>query len=349
MYFDYQGRWTGGHDTVGATTPSFLWYFAEGYTGAGFEEWICVLNPNDAAAELTFYFQTQEEGLKIESGHSVQAHSRASFRVNDLLEGKSYQTSLTLTSSQPIVAERPMYFDYTGQGNWHWQGGHCVMGTTGLFREFFFAEGTTRDGFEAWITVQNPSPMDINVNATYQLGEGQGGPVQATYELPASTRRTIFIQDEVGKDKDVSVYLSSTNSFLAERPMYFSYGGSGGNNWQGGHCVIGATTTSQEWFLAEGYTGAGFEQWLCIQNPSDEEVLVSVSYFTQESGASNGNQTPMAIQPNTRLTVYVNSDAGPDLQLSTFVEANAGVVVERPMYFNYNGWDGGHDVVGFAP
>jgi hypothetical protein len=347
MYFNYQGMWTGGHDTVGATNSSFLWYFAEGYTGAGFDEWICVLNPNDEAANLVFYFQTQEEGLKIESGLSVPPHSRGSFLVNDLLGGKSYQTSLTLASNQSIVAERPMYFDYTGTGNWHWQGGHCVMGTPTLSKEYFFAEGTTRAGFEEWLTIQNPYPMDITVNATFQLGEGQGDPVQVAYDLPGSTRRTIFVPDEVGRDKDVSIYLNSSYNFLAERPMYFSYGGSGGNDWQGGHCVIGATVTSQEWFFAEGYTGAGFEQWLCIQNPSAEPAEVTVNYYTQESGALTGSQSPMTIQPHTRLTIYVNNDAGPDLQLSTFVKSNVDVVVERPMYFNFNGWDGGHDVVGY--
>ena len=127
MYFNYQGRWTGGHDAVGATTPSYICYFAEGYTGSGFEEWVCVLNPGDSPANLTFYFQTQEEGLKMVDGLSVPPHSRGSFKANDLLGGKSYQTSLTLTSDTPIVAERPTYFDYTGTGGWHWEGGHCVM------------------------------------------------------------------------------------------------------------------------------------------------------------------------------------------------------------------------------
>lgn len=56
----------------------------------------------------------------------------------------------------------------------------------------------------------------------------------------------------------------------------------------------------------------------------------------------------MAIQPNTRLAVFVNNIAGSDLQPSTFVEASGGVVAERPMYSNYNGWDGGHDVAGYA-
>ena len=348
MYFSYNGKWSGGHDTVGATNPAYLWYFAEGYTGPGFDEWICVLNPNDEAASLNFFFQTQEEGLKVETGLPVLPHSRASFLVNDLLEGGSYQTSLTLSSNLPVVAERPMYFDYAGRGNGHWQGGHCVMGASALSKGYYFAEGTTRSGFEEWLTIQNPFPIDINVGATYQLGEGQGGPVQTSYIVPANTRRTVYVPDEVGAEKDVSVYLYSSSNFLAERPMYFSYAGTGNYGWQGGHCVIGAGALSQEWFFAEGYTGPGFEQWLCIQNPSGEAATVTVEYYTQELGTVTGTSSPLVVPPDIRLTVNVNYDAGPDLQLSTRVTASADVVVERPMYFDFSGRDGGHDVVGYA-
>jgi len=116
MYFDYQGAWTGGHDAVGATAPALAWYFAEGYTGAGFDEWICVLNPGDIPAGLTFRFQTQEEGEKTVTGFSVGAHARQTFKANDLLGGGSYQTSLKLESDHPVVAERPMYFSYSGTG-----------------------------------------------------------------------------------------------------------------------------------------------------------------------------------------------------------------------------------------
>jgi hypothetical protein len=47
----------------------------------------------------------------------------------------------------------------------------------------------------------------------------------------------------------------------------------------------------------------------------------------------------------------VNEHAGPDYQLSTRVKvlSGPGIVVERPMYFIYSGWDGGHDVVGYTP
>jgi hypothetical protein len=351
MYFNYNGAWTGGHDAVGATRLSQRWYFAEGYTGPGFEEWICVLNPGDSTANLTFYFQTQEEGLKTVEGQFVSPHSRGSFKVNDLLGGAPFQTSLMLASDRPIVAERPMYFDYAGTADWHWEGGHCVMGTPSLEKEYYFAEGTTRTGFEEWLTLQNPGSSMIYVKAFYQLGPGQGGPVERTYEVSPASRQTILVNDPergVGSEKDVSVRLSCDTPFLAERPMYFSYSYSG-LGAQGGHCVIGAPYPAPQWFLAEGYTGSGFHEWLCLQNPSDQAADVEINYYIQDVGALPPRTE--TVLPKTRKTVMVNEHAGQDYMLSCRVKVTSGpdIVVERPMYFIFRGWDGGHDVVGYAP
>lgn len=348
MYFNYMGKWTGGHDATGAISPSNTWYFAEGYTGSGFEEWICILNPGDTQANMTFRFQTQEEGEKPVPGLSVPPHSRKTFKANDLLAGKSYQTSLKVESDQPVVAERPMYFDYTGTGNWHWTGGHCVVGVPSLSKGYYFAEGTTRAGFEEWITLQNPSPDEITINATYQLGEGQGTPIYKTYSVPPGSRRTIFVPDEVGRERDVSAYLSSSSDFLAERPMYFSYTYTGAP-WTGGHCVIGSSQTAGEWFFAEGYTGEGFNQWLCLQNPGDQDAVVEITYFTQEQGALPVRTE--TVPARSRKTLMVNGHAGPGYQLSTRIKvvSGPGIMAERPMYFNYGQRrDGGSDSVGLT-
>ena len=37
--------WNGGHDVMGCTSASKTWYFAEGTTRPGFNEWVCLLNP----------------------------------------------------------------------------------------------------------------------------------------------------------------------------------------------------------------------------------------------------------------------------------------------------------------
>jgi hypothetical protein len=347
MYFLYQGKWTGGHDVVGARSTAQTWYFAEGYTGTGFEEWICVLNPGDSPAHLTFRFQTEEQGEVVREGLAVAAHSRSTYMVNMLL-GSNCQTSLKLESDSAVVAERAMYFDYLGMGEHHWSGGHCVMGTTSLSRQYFFAEGCTRGGFEEWLTLQNPNSSAITIDAVYQLGEGQGEPLSKSYRVEAGKRFTLYVASEVGFDKDVSVKLSSSSDFLAERPMYFNYTGYGAA-WQGGHCVIGGTSVSHEWFFAEGYTGEGFHEWLCVQNTGPETAIVLVSYYLQ--GAANLAPKTVTIPGNSRMTIFVNEHAGPGLALSCrlSVISGPGLIAERPMYFNYLGWDGGHDVVGYAP
>ncbi len=175
IYFRYGPGWTGGHDVVGASSPDTSWYFAEGYTGPGFDEWVCVLNPGQEDAELVFRFQTQEVGEVVRTGYTVEAGSRATFKVNEVL-GEGYSTSLYLQSDQPVVAERPVYFDYTGTGNYAWTGGHCVMGTTYLKREYYFAEGYTGDGVRGMADPAEPLPAG---------GHGQR-------RLPVRRRRRAF-------------------------------------------------------------------------------------------------------------------------------------------------------------
>ncbi len=341
MYFNYGDGWTGGHDTVASRWISKDWFFAEGYTGPGFDEWVCILNMDDADANLTFHFQTQEEG-EVTRSAVVPAGSRGSFKVNDLL-GPDYQCSLWLESDHYVVAERSMYFDYMGMSDGHWEGGHCVMGVPYLSKEYYFAEGTTRAGFEEWLTIQNPHDHDIEVTAVYQMQAGQGDPVTKTYKVGPGQRATAFVPNEVGMEKDVSIKLASGYAFLAERPMYFRYM----DAWEGGHCVIGAMQPSNDWFFAEGYTGSGFDEWLCLQNPGTKESTVEVTYLTQEAGALAPRT--VKVGANSRVTIPVNTDAGPGYQLSVHLRVTSGpaIVAERPMYFDFNGWDGGHDVVGY--
>ena len=221
------------------------------------------------------------------------------------------------------------------------------MGTPSLAKSYYFAEGTTRSGFDEWITLQNPGAGTITVYATYQLGPRQGDPVKRTYRVDAGKRSTVYVPDEVGSEKDVSVKLTSGDKFLAERPVYFNYSYKGLNR-TGGHCVVGSPDTASEWFFAEGYTGNGFDEWLCIENPGGKEATVEVTYYTP-LGALDKKQ--LKVPAGTRATVMVNEHAGTDYELSCRLEVTSGpgIVVERPMYFDYNGWDGGHDVMGYTP
>jgi hypothetical protein len=41
-----------------------------------------------------------------------------------------FSTTVTCTNGQQIIAERPMYFDYTAGQGYNWTGGHDVVGHT---------------------------------------------------------------------------------------------------------------------------------------------------------------------------------------------------------------------------
>ena len=232
MYFDYKSKWTGGHDVVGATSPSNQWYFAEGTTRAGFETWLCLANTGGEGAVVTVdYLLGEGQGPNLSVDYNVPANSRFTVNVNEEA-GPEKDVSLKVSSTHPVVAERPMYFSY-GEGAWN--DGHDVVGAAVPSSNWSFAEGTTRQGFDTWLCLANPGDGAAQVTVTYMLGEGQGDNVVCNYEVGPGTRYTIKVNDEVGQDKDVSMKIESTQPVVAERPMYFLYGGA----WDGGHDVVG--------------------------------------------------------------------------------------------------------------
>ena len=349
MYFSFGGAWPGGHNVLGyspGVESAQSWYFAEGTTRLEFDEFITVMNPNASTAGLTFHYMVEGEGETIIT-EQVGANTRATFSVYEHV-GAGKDVSLHLESTQNVVAERPMYFNYQGFHANNWTGGHCVVGVNAPGKEWSFAEGTTRDNagdgtFEEWLCIQNPNDAEITVTATYYLGGGQGGPVEVQYAVPPKERKTVSVNQELGADKDASVKLTSENDFIAERPMYFNYH----NKWTGGHNVMGTCDYARTWFFAEGFTGDNFEEWLCIQNPGSSDANVVITYFNT-SGVPI--LKPHLVPANSRYTVGVNADAGAGLEISARVDSDQDVLCERPIYFLFEGWaPGGHDVVGYTP
>ena len=51
-----------------------------------------------------------------------------------------------------------------------------------------------------------------------------------------------------------------------------------------GTASSGPPPAASDLFFAEGYTGDGFHEWLCLQNPGDADA-VELTFLTQEAGA----------------------------------------------------------------
>jgi hypothetical protein len=338
MYFNYKQAvpgfgWTGGHCAKGVTAPGTDWYFAEGTTRAGFEEWICIQNPNDAKVEATVDYifagaYTQQKKYPIDE------NSRVSVFVNGDV-GPDQDLSVHVHCDQPIVAERPMYFDYHGK----WTGGSDVAGTDLPKTKWYFAEGTTRNGFEEYLAVQNPNGEDATL--TVRFLKTDGTEVTGSEKVSANSRWTLNTNEKLGAGVDSSIVVESTLPVVAERPMYFSYG----PGWTGGHDVIGSPVTKHTWFFAEGCTLDNFDEYICVGNPGDAPGVVTLEFML---GTGKTVEKEVEVGAKTRATVKVADLVGRGQDVSTKVTSTVPVIAERPMYFNYNwAWTGGHDVVGF--
>ena len=336
--------WNGGHDVVGCAAASRSWYFAEGTTRAGFNEWVCLLNPNSeaATASFTYMFTT---GKTSEKKYGLPANSRTTVDVNKEV-GAGKDVSIKVTSTAPIVAERPIYFRYNGT----WTGGHDVMGATNPRLEWYFAEGTCRPGFDPYICIQNPIASDARVRITYMLGDGRTKKQSLT--VGKNSRSTVAVKKQLGEGDDpahdFSAKVESTNSVevVAERPMYFAYKGA----WTGGHDVVGALAPAAQFYFAEGTCRPGFDPYICIQNPGTTKADVKITYMLGDGSTS---EQTLAVGKNSRATVAVKDrlgvgdDSAHDFSARVKTTNSTEIVAERPVYFAYKGaWTGGHDVIG---
>ena len=139
MYFDYRGK-TGGHDSVGATSPSPTWYLAEGYTAEEFDTYILLQNTGGTTAKVkaTYMLPWGETVIKT---YDIDANSRYTIEVDKIggLESTEVSTRLETTNNTEIIAERAIYFSYQGK----WPGGHDTIGVNQPSDTWYFAEGYT--------------------------------------------------------------------------------------------------------------------------------------------------------------------------------------------------------------
>jgi hypothetical protein len=195
---------------------------------------------------------------------------------------------------------------------------------------YYFAEGTTRKGFQEYLSLLNASSEDGTVFVSYLFPDKQG--LIKSYVVPAGSRKTLSVNDEVGPDQDVSIVASSNTPFAAERPMYFDYDG-----YDDCHDLAGPSALRDSFYFAEGTTRDGFEEWLCMANPSPETVSAKALFFAEGSQ----QESAIEIAPWSRKTLKVRDIVGPGKDVSTIVLASAPVAAERVQYFKDASRSGG--------
>jgi hypothetical protein len=376
IYFTNFKGVSSGTDTLGATKLGSDFYFADVSTLAAYNSYITILNPPGGTAATitaTYYLSGAVQGTDT---LVVLPGTRGTIVPKRLYTRAATQVH----SDQPVVIERPTYFNnYTFSSMSPAQnisGSATVVGAPKPSNDWRFAEGYTGGQFQENLELANFGTAAAH--ATVVLEYDNGSTLTNTYtinpqdnitlDVNLATKQTVGVCSPMpcalSQSVSAEVTTAATTPIVAEREMFFRF-----NHFDralnrttvamGGTDVVGqsgaATTTSYS--FAEGYTFNGYDEWLTVQNPTNNLETV---WVTMINGKGTVYSFPISVLAHSRYTLnvdervvllmYHNGDGTAGYQVSMTIQTTDGsvFVAERPLYWNASGTQGGDDVIGYV-
>ena len=385
MYFNYNGV-VSGSDVLGTTTLAQSFYLADVSTQAGtnsfMTSYMTVLNPSSvvpATVTVTYY----ANGVAVSTQTAYVAPGARGTIYPGVLP--SAHVAATITANTPVAVERSTYMSNMVEGNAGTVSSSAsIEAAQTLSDHWLFAEGYTGGQYQENLVLSNLSDATTTATITleYQSIRGQPGHNQVvTVPVPAFSQvieninalnttptGTCDVPCATAITSEVSADVTApTASLVVERQMFFHYthtlpppNTNINVTTTGGSDVMGALSEATHVAnFAEGYTNAGYNTWITLQNPMATSETLAVTIVNEYGRSYTDNITVTA---KSRYTVDITAltrqnlvHAGDDVrgyQVSTSVQATTAgntFVAERPMYFNTSeNNQGGSDVVGFT-
>jgi hypothetical protein len=317
-----------GDSSLGSTAPGTTWYFAEGYTGDSFQEYLTVQNPGTVPASVTVTFlpASVPAATPRTVSFSVPANSRGTENIRrDYLPYPDKSVGMIVTSDQPIVAERVEYWgDGVGSAKF---GEASQAGMTGSAKQFFFAYGSNpgataanagpgqQTSDESYVTVINPAPVvngvpgsDATVLVSFFDAKGTALGSKSITVSP-QTRETVVVNNVIAPvSGPFYTVVSSDQPVLVERPQYI--GGSPNSGTHPGVSPSGSPAGLQSVLFPYVNTadpsGSAIAQTVFLLNPGVTTITVNGTYY-----APNGQTVSVAysVAAGSLLVVNVGTDA----------------------------------------
>ncbi len=238
MYFGTTPLFKGGHDSPGTTLPANQWFFGEGATGGFFDTFVLLGNPSVRTANVKMTYQLSGGGTVVVN-KTVAPFGRTT--LNTAFEDPALAATtfaLAIESSEPIIAERSMYWDRS-VGEWY--EAHNSFGVNEPGMKWGFAEGRagTARGFRTYILIGNTSDEESQVRLTFLQSDPEATALIKNYIIPANSRVTVDVTGEFPQllDQEFGAVLEVTEGspIIVERSLYSAAGGQ----------IFGAGTNTQ--------------------------------------------------------------------------------------------------------
>ena len=245
MYRSVAGQpFAAGHGSAGVTAASTSWFLAEGATGAFFDLFVLLANPNTTPADVEIRYLLND-GTVLTKVYTVAPESRRTIYVDDesfgaqglALANAALSCAITSTNGVPIVVERSMWFPGPAVTPAFWTEAHNSAGATSTATRWVLADGESGGsrGAQTFVLIANTSPTPGRVRLT-ALPDTPSSPVGSTpivkiVDLPPNSRTTVSMHAETGLgDTRFGILVESIDTaplaqLVVERAMYWNAGG----------------------------------------------------------------------------------------------------------------------------
>jgi len=215
-------QWEEGHASAAVPAGARNWFLAEGSTGAWFEMFVLISNPNSSAVTATIRYLTPSGVARTET-RTLPATSRTTIPVDTLPGLGATDVSVSIAASNNIIVERSMYWP----GNpGPWYGAHNSVGITTLRTRYGLAEGEVGgpDGASTYVLLANPGTTTANVTLTFY--REAGAPIQVSRVVAAGSRQTVAANTVgMSSGERFGVVVDSDQAIAVERSLYWNYQG----------------------------------------------------------------------------------------------------------------------------
>jgi hypothetical protein len=281
-------------------------FFAEGYTGLGYQEYLSLLNPHAHAvnARVAIYRST---GAMRTIMAVLPPLSRRTLTVNAWAPRAS--TAIRVDADDSLVVERAQYAD----GN-----GHIVAGAAEASTHWYMSEGYVGAGYADGLRLFNP--YDATATVTITVGTRDGARLPILHTVAGGTRLNLSL-DDFAPAGPSALALQSDAPIVVESVVR-------GGRRLAPSGAMALTGPSPVWYFPDGSTAAGNEEYLTVFNPNPARATVDLYPVT-----ADGYQPRLSLHvgPYARA-VYVLGGLIRRNGLGAVVRANRPVVAQMIRY-----------------
>jgi hypothetical protein len=273
------------------------WYFADGSTDRGAQQWLALFNPfgDDAIVDVRF---VTDAGVQTPEGTQalvVPRRSRVSVAVHDLVRREPNVATSVVARTGRVVAEQSQQFDGTDTR----KGIAVALGLTVGARTWRLPSGIGESGATQSVSIANftsrPTQVEVQV-----VGSGGGTGQPQRVDLPAVGVARVDLGSSVSVGTQYSVLVRA----MRDVPIVVEAFGA----WATPSPVIGIASTpgspmpARRWAFAVGRLDDTGDALISAWNVGSRPITVQLYAYTAGDPDSPTSAPAAAVPPGERAT-----------------------------------------------